>query len=170
MTLAEKHKILDNILNFYLQIAREIYGFDAEVQTEIRDCGRTAGWASERNGVSTITINTQMFDPQYELELKNTVSHELAHIVCYWNPRLGRNHDRGWKRVHQALGGDGSRCHSLPLKRARSTKKAIYEVAGKEIKVGLTRHKRIQNKTRSYLYNGHRVTPCSFTGEFITVK
>jgi hypothetical protein len=43
------------------------------------------------------------------------VAHEVAHLVCYARPDLGRKHDMGWKRVCVALGGDGKRTHSYDV-------------------------------------------------------
>lgn len=43
--------------------------------------------------------------------MNNTIPHEIAHLVCYYRPELGKSHNRGWKRVCQMLVGNGVRCH-----------------------------------------------------------
>jgi predicted SprT family Zn-dependent metalloprotease len=47
--------------------------------------------------------------------MSNTVPHEVAHLVCYARPELGRKHDAGWKRVCVALGGNGKRTHNYDV-------------------------------------------------------
>ena len=81
--------------------------------------GRVAGMACcRRNRFSgapatdlKLRFNVDMIAGDgYDHILNDCVPHEIAHLVCYANPQLGANHDRGWKRVCVALGGNGERC------------------------------------------------------------
>jgi predicted SprT family Zn-dependent metalloprotease len=103
---------------------KRLYNLDLSVVKVRLDVkGRAAGWAicdprkPHDHGRYTIRLNVQMIcaaDPDaFNHILDETISHEMAHIICGMNPRLGRKHDAGWKAVHKALGGGGKRCHSV---------------------------------------------------------
>lgn len=103
---------------------KRLYNLDLSVVKVRLDVkGRTAGWAlvdprkPHDHGRYTIRLNVQMIcaaDPNaFNHILNETISHEMAHIICGMNPQLGRKHDAGWKAVHNALGGGGKRCHSI---------------------------------------------------------
>jgi len=77
--------------------------------------GRAAGMACMRYGQFSLRFNKnhiKLGGKTFEHLLNDTVPHEVAHTVCQAFPRMGRNHDAGWKRVCIALGGNGSRCYS----------------------------------------------------------
>lgn len=153
-----------------LERAEKHYGFTESVEVKYDLRGRNSGQAryDSFTGKLTLRLNSQLFTPEYSDELKNTIAHEVAHLVCYIYPRLGKNHDAGWRRVCIQLGGDGSRCHTLPLEKARKTRKAIYNVAGNEMHLGITRHKRIQQgKVYRCNRSGQRITQENFTGRII---
>ena len=77
--------------------------------------GRAAGIAMVRYGQYILRFNVNhmaLGGKTWEHLLNDTVPHEVAHLVCYFNPMLGSRHDNGWKRVCIALGGNGQRCYS----------------------------------------------------------
>ena len=156
------------------QYAKERYGFEQAVDIEFRNMGRIGGKAVKtykgwREYEYSIIINTQLLRESDIDEICNeVVPHEVAHLVCFWNPTLGRNHDRGWKRVCIMLGGNGNRCHQYDLKKARRTRKAVYNIYGQETNIGLTVHKRIQAGGSYSIKKGGqrvRICPTQFTGE-----
>lgn len=151
--------------------AQRLYGLsDAwreSIELDFRNMGRTAGTASIRGGVRKLSFNEQQLCQEYiQNLLKVTIPHEVAHMVCFEKPELGRNHNHGWKRVCIALGGTGDRCHDMPLAKVRRTRKAIYEIAGTELPVGLIQHKRIQSGT-IYRCNLGKIKPDHFTGRIV---
>lgn len=174
-----RNEIIGHV-NECLERAKELFGFMDHVYINFRNTGTTAGWASARRlGYGeheySLTFNTQLLSDEHKDALiTDTIPHEIAHLVCYAFPHLGKNHDKGWKRVCRMLGGNGERCHSLQLNRARRTRKAVYDIAGREVKIGMTVHKRIQegrgysivpdNSTRRI-----RITPSHFTGKVVMV-
>src|SRR5574337_453766 len=87
--------------------ARELYGLDlSKVQIRMDLRGRAAGVAMRRGGIYTVRFNRDMMTREaFDHVLNNTVPHEFAHIVCFMNPSLGKNHDYGWARVCERLGG-----------------------------------------------------------------
>jgi len=73
------------------------------------------------------------------------------------NPALGKNHDRGWKRVCRQLGGDDSTRHSLTFGTKPVKAEYIYVCQdGHEVDIGAIRHRKLQaGSVRSYTVRGH---------------
>lgn len=105
--------------------AKELYGVDLSVvRIGFNLKGRVAGWAAMKGRIGgpvsySVRFNYDMLARGCEDTLRDmledTVPHELAHIVCFMKPSLGKNHDEGWKRVCEALGGTRARTHKLEV-------------------------------------------------------
>ncbi len=108
--------------------------------------GRAAGQAGVERGSYYLRFNPVLLrDESFQDLLEDTVPHEVAHLVCFKSPLLGRNHDGGWKRVCRVLGGTGERCHKENLAPARKTVKIVYTATcGTKVPVGKAIHRRIQ--------------------------
>lgn len=151
-----------------LQKAYELYGYRYTPSVSFDNMGRCAGQAINRGGMHSIRLNKQLLCNEYLDQLIDTIRHEIAHLVCYFNPRLGKGHNAGWKRVAAALGAKPERCHQLPLKKARRTRKAVYDVNGTEIKLGITVHRRVQAGQRRILRATREVIKAEhFTGKVV---
>lgn len=133
----------------------------------------SAGWKSV-GGVRSyfLRFNTQMIQSltDWDHMINDTVPHEVAHSVCQANPKLGRNHDRGWKSVCLALGGNGKRCwdaNDAPEAAARSAKTRPYvyvSTTGATINVGKIVHNRIQRGTTYSARDGGQLNKfCNFS-------
>jgi SprT protein len=106
-----------------LDLARQLYGVDIQPHVSFNLRGRAAGIASCR--MCRITHRASDFKVRYNPHfiqgehfqdmLDNTVPHEIAHLVTYMRPDLGRKHDAGWRRICLALGGNGLRCHAYDV-------------------------------------------------------
>jgi SprT protein len=106
-----------------LDLARQLYGVDIQPHVSFNLRGRAAGIASCR--MCRITRRASDFKVRYNPHfiqgehfqdmLDNTVPHEIAHLVTYMRPDLGRKHDAGWRRICLALGGNGLRCHAYDV-------------------------------------------------------
>lgn len=123
------------------------------IQVNIR--GTVAGWArNARNGVYRLRFNPEAII-NYPEQMADTIPHEVAHLVCYANPRLGSGHDAGWKRVCRMLGGDDSRTHDMVLTKVREKERVryIYNVLGVACTVGPRQHQNIQTGKRGYSFN-----------------
>ncbi len=101
--------------------------------------GRTNGWA--KYGSWEVKFNTHNAS-QVPEEFRNTVSHEIAHMVDY--ALRGRSgHDRIWKAIHRTLGGTGTRCsqYGITVKRGRVKNEYLYRnAAGAEVWCGPKHH------------------------------
>ena len=136
--------------------ARELFGVDlSRVQVRFDLKGRAAGMAGVRGGAMYLRFNTQMMvNEAWNHIINDTVPHEVAHLVCFANPQLGRNHDTGWKRVCRMLGGNGERCHKEAVVYAKGNTYAYVSTAGKQINVSEKMHKNILRGATYTLRNG----------------
>lgn len=80
---------------------------------------RAAGKARPRTGEITLSLPFFEDDGNFEKEFRNTVTHEIAHVLSppTRNPgsRKRSSHGFAWKAMHRRLGGTGDRCHTLDL-------------------------------------------------------
>jgi predicted SprT family Zn-dependent metalloprotease len=151
-----------------LDKAHTLFGYNMTPSVSFDNMGRCAGQAIRKGLRHYIRLNEQLLNnSEFHEELIDTIRHEIAHLVTYFNPSLGKGHNAGWKRVAAALGAKPERCHQLPLKKARRTRKAIYVVRDKEIPVGITVHKRIQSGRSYRLRGGGQIQPDHFTGKVV---
>lgn len=138
-----------------IELAKELYGFDVDyndIDISFKSRGQAAASASCK--VNRLTGEHHSFGLRFSTEsanldsdemLNDTVPHEVAHLVCYWKPSLGKNHDYGWRRVCIGLGGTGNRTHSQVLTKGRYKSQYVYRTdSGYEITVGPKVHKSIQ--------------------------
>lgn len=141
-------------INASLKRANELFGTDfslLNVDVDFNIKGRCAGRAYPLRYSACKTKYRLSFNMEailkYNQEMtKDTIPHEVAHLVCFAQPTRGSNHNAGWKRVCRALGGDDSRTHDMVLTKHREKQRVrfIYEVMGHEVVVGPVHHKRIQ--------------------------
>ena len=55
----------------------------------------------EDNGY--IVFDLEFVLNHYEAMVSKAIPHEVAHIVTYYKPELGCNHDLGWQKVKEQL-------------------------------------------------------------------
>lgn len=98
--------------------AMDLYGVPelefAKIRFDIRG-HRSAGQAYQKRNEYGLRFHPKGCSDHLEDILNNIIPHEIAHLVTYADRSLGRNHNRGWKRICMALGGSSNRCHSLDL-------------------------------------------------------
>lgn len=139
-----------------LDAAREQFGSNLkyeDITIKFTTAGQAAGRASCR--LQRLTRTAFDFGLMFQLEaydldsnefLNRTVPHEVAHLVCYEQPHLGKSHNAGWVRVCRALGGSGARTHQEVLSKAKYKTQYLYRTdRGVEHKLGAVRHRKIQN-------------------------
>jgi SprT protein len=98
--------------------AMELYGTDlSKVAISFDLRGRVGGWASAKGTPRryAMRFNHDMLLREEKEMIDEVVPHEIAHIVCFMKPQLGRNHDYGWAHVCRQLGGTGNRTHDMPV-------------------------------------------------------
>lgn len=120
--------------------------YPANVTVVYKPKGLAIGTASMRQGRCILTFSLEAIE-KYAVDMVNdTIPHEVAHLVCFKRPDLGKNHDAGWKRVCRSLGGDDSRTHNLEVTPAKQkvTTRYVYIVDGVEREFGHKHHNLIQ--------------------------
>jgi len=138
--------------------AQLLYGVDLKPVVSFNLRGRVAGWAGCKNcagqRVYTLRYNRELIAGNHFEDIRdNTVAHEIAHLVCYARPELGRNHDAGWRRVCVALGGNGKSSHDYKVTYANGSWDYI-STRGHKITISNIRHKKVQQGTVYTLKNG----------------
>lgn len=125
---------------------------DVAIRNDIR--GKHAGqarWQRRFNEISySLRFNPEAITNYFQDMIKDTIPHEVAHIVCFIRPELGKNHDAGWKRVCRMLGGDDSRTHTMNLSAGKAKTEYDYLVNGEIVKLGPKRHARLQRGETTY--------------------
>jgi len=107
--------------------------------------GRSAGQARLQKGIYQLRFNLEMMRGSgWDHIIKDTVPHEVAHLVCFNKPSLGRNHDWGWRSVCVKLGGSGERCHTEEVVFGKGRTFEYTSHSGRTIKLSEIRHNKIQ--------------------------
>lgn len=154
--MVERFEQIQAKVNELILLANSLYNIDlpdVSVRFDLR--GRAAGQAGRRYGQFFMRFNRDMIadDKSWEHMIRDTVPHELAHIVCFYKPTLGRNHDHGWKSVCRALGGSGDRCHSEQVVYAKGNTYHYRTTHGHTVTVSERIHKNLQ-KGHTYTVRG----------------
>ena len=153
--------------------AEQLYNVDLSALRITFDLrGRCAGMASARRDFRTgslteikVRFNHDMLTRDaFTHVLENTVPHEIAHIVCFMNPNLGRGHDAGWARVCRALGGNGERHHSEDVVYGKGNTYEYTTDAGHKVRMSQKLHNNVQ-QGRGYIYRskGRVSKECAYT-------
>lgn len=135
-----------------LKLASDTYKVDlspANVVVDNTVKGKVAGWACpKRHGKYRLRFNLEAILNHNEQMTKDTIPHEVAHLVCFARPELGDGHNWGWKAVCRHLGGDDSRTHDMLLTPAKivESRRVEYRMpSGRICMVGPKHHKLIQS-------------------------
>lgn len=130
---------------------KALYGMDlSQVRIGFNMRGRAAGKAGGRGyGLAAsayyVKFNSDMLTREaFEHMIQDTVPHEFAHVVCYMDPSKGKNHDYGWARVCQALGGTGNRTHSEDVVYGKGITYEYTTDRGHKVRLNERRHQTVQ--------------------------
>lgn len=130
--------------------ANELYNLniDLDVRVDIRG-SKIAGQAMFKQGRYSIRLNP-LFCTQYpEDTLKETIPHEVAHIVSY-ALQLDEGHGKNWKRIAKSLGCSGNRCHNHNIIDPRKETYMVVFPCGKKFEIGKIRYNRIMRGRKTY--------------------
>ena len=156
MNIEQKNQVVHRCTEV-IRKAESLYNFKfGAVAISFKLKGRCAGRAIGRN-LSTATpsfeiqLNLEALELDWNNMMDDTIPHEIAHLVCFKFPKLGNHHNRGWARVCIALGGDGSRTHSLKLTPGRKTRKFLYLAdCGTEVTLSSVIHNKLQRGQQNF--------------------
>lgn len=127
-------------------LALEKYGVDLSrtvIRFDLR--GRAAGQAYCKRGQYGMRFNHDMLGREaFSHVLNNTVPHEIAHLVCFMKPELGRGHDSGWSRVCRSLGGNGATRHKEEVILGKGRTYEYITDRGNKVRMGDKHHNYVQ--------------------------
>ena len=114
--------------------------------------GVTSGVAILRN--HEVQFNLQIAIDNWP-EFRQTIAHEVAHLVAYKINPCDRYHGRTWKSVMIMFGHEPRRCHDYVCQKAKNTKKFQYTCTPgcrfeHHHEIGLNRHRKFQAGTLSF--------------------
>lgn len=137
-------------------LALEHFGVDlsnVEIKFNITS-DRTLGQAQHRGNRFIMRFHPKAIEYNYEEYRDSTVPHELAHIVCFMKPSLGKNHDSGFKRVATMLGdirhGAATTRAFLGMGDERTKERHMYRHQGRDIIIGPGQHRKVLS---GHVYN-----------------
>lgn len=142
---------------------------DEELPIVFTLSGRAAGMAKRKGNVYNIEFNVEAICKDREEMITNTIPHEMAHIVDMFIHGGSSSHGPRWQSIAQALGCDLRRTHSIPLTKARRTRRFQYIAScGTEVEIGTRHHRILQQGGRLIVKNsGGTVTKIHFTGQVV---
>ena len=131
--------------------------------------GRIAGMAKNQRSIYNIEFSVEAILRDWEEMTRNTIPHEMAHIVDMYLHNGKSSHGPRWQSIIQALGGSPQRTHDIPLRKARRSRRYIYIAScGTEVEVGPRHHKSVsRGGTLIVKKTGGRVTKEDFTGKIL---
>jgi len=143
--------------------------------------GTTAGTANSTKW--QLNFNEILLNENVEIFVKQTVMHELAHLIDHQvydshAPRFDRRgrrmkrspHGRNWKNIMLVLGVPADRCHKMDVSNAKihRAKSATfdYKCTGCDtvMTMGKIRHNKQQSGMANYRHNGCRGAQLIFIG------
>lgn len=116
-----------------------------EITTDLR--GLQAGQAFVEEG--RIRLNGKLLAEHGERFVKDTLPHELAHMVVYrLYGRRVRPHGREWQAVMELFGANPERCHQYEVQPARRVVGYQYHCQCRVHQLSAVRHARVQRGGR----------------------
>lgn len=159
MLALRKQQVLSKVEEL-TALARKRYGehcVPQNLQTRFDLRGRNAGQACHANGQYWMRFNTDMMQNEgWDHLIRNTVPHELAHIICM-NLQWDRGHGKRWRNICLALGGTAERCHTETVKYAKGRTYHYTTSTGQTIALSQIRHRKIQQGASYSLRGGGRI-------------
>lgn len=126
-----------------------------EIRCDLK--GRTAGKVSWRSGTPTlIRYNLTMAKGQETDFIRETVPHEVAHILCHLLHPKARPHGLEWQAIMVRLGvADPKRCHTFDTQKTqiKQQRRWRYSCGCREYQLSTTRHFRILRGESHYHCN-----------------
>ena len=145
-----KQPILDKVREV-VALAQRRYGFDIRFQDldiKFVEKGRAAAQASHRRMTNQYGLKFSLESADLDIKemLEDTIPHEVAHLVNFYDSSTGSNHDGGWISTCIALGGSGARCHTQVLTKAKYRKSYVYVTSSGNERIikSAAKHNRIQ--------------------------
>lgn len=140
------------LVRLCIAAAEERWGTIGNVRILYNLRGRAAGQASCRRTMDgtaygfELRFNREAMEKDWVHMVRDTIPHEVAHLIAFAHPRLGaKNHNRQWRAIAQALGCSGDRCHTMQLTPAKKRTRYRYVLDnGQEVLAGPKHHLMIQ--------------------------
>lgn len=126
----EANRIRQELCESHPTLAEKLRPIRFEVSARMT---RAAGVAYPTRNLVKLSLAFFADEANFAKDFRNTVTHEIAHILVPPTRCLGRSnrdaHGFHWQMMHRSLGGTGERCHELELSAGfQARKKVCFEM------------------------------------------
>lgn len=124
--IREAYRIRDELSRKHTTLSDKLLGITFEVSSRMT---RAAGAAYIARKMIKLSLPFFASEANFQKDFRNTVTHEIAHILVpptSWCGRSNRDaHGFRWQAMHRQLGGTGERCHELELSVGYSARRRV---------------------------------------------
>jgi len=152
--MTKHQQLLNSEIERCVSIAFARWGYDAPIAVRWDLRGLVAGTANRTHYL--IRLNEHIAKAEGEA-YRQTIAHEIAHLVTYWRFRQRlkqpRPHGREWAEVMKAFGCEARRCHQYQsATRVKQRTTYAYHCTGctAVVNVGPRQHASIVRKQKRY--------------------
>ncbi len=121
--------------------------------------GTTAGWAFPSS--NKIRWNLQIAEKNQEAFFKDTIFHEVSHLIATWYYGCRCGHNREWRAImRDVFNVEPKRCHNMNVEGCRARRTFLHRyvcACGQELLVGTCVHNKIQ-ANRTLIHKTCRLT------------
>ncbi len=117
--LADVHETIEH--------AKRLFGDKIRLEPKVSffDNSARGGWA---NYVKHEVAFNEVLASENPLTFKNTVQHEIAHLITKQLYPWGKAHGKEFKHIFRSLGGNGSRTHNYDTSSVKQKRSYTYSV------------------------------------------
>lgn len=147
-------QVLERAESFIVQ-AEQLFARDfARIPVRFDLCGTTAGMYKIEGARLQIRFNPWIFAKYFEVNLRDTVPHEVAHYIVHavYGDRRIKPHGWQWQEVMRSFGADPEVTFDMDLSGVpqRRQRTHAYRCDCREHALSSTRHNRVQRRRGQY--------------------
>jgi predicted SprT family Zn-dependent metalloprotease len=141
---------IQEVIDFAMQALRHegpvIFKFNSRLRTTMGRA-QTIWW-----GTDVIELSGQLWGRATDAQRRQTIIHEVCHIVANRRSGKAQGHSRAWKLCMRVCGLDPKRCHNVdvgdlrrPFKRRQGSKKCVCGCQDRIHVLGRVRAERLES-------------------------
>jgi len=145
--LEQAESILEEIRGGFPRYRSALEGVEIRISRRLT---RSAGNVCVKTrvvGISEPIFTVEENFPQF----RNTVLHELAHVIAGDEVRPHGSH---WRNIFLEIGGNGERCHVMRARGQHHLHRAGCDRCDEEVEVGTRVWNRLKSGSREYFHQG----------------
>jgi|SRR6185312_3104305 len=157
-----KKRLITTRVNEVVALAEKLYGEIPKVNLSLFNHARHHALASVHDDYLLVQFSEESINKYFDDLLNDIIPHEIAHLIAIYFYK-NRSHNKQWKEICLALGGDGRAVTHNVLTPKRLHRYHKYQLDSDEtIWLSTMKHRQIQNgilfmteKTREHIKREH---------------